>query len=144
LTADQFQRSSRLICALEYIRGKNYLKLGDTPFSIGIWVGSNTTPNSNKEAKSALNRLQKNEKNAQQFIVNNCPWCEANLGYYDEERSKKKYYFGYKIDNDDLVIHCPDKNCRFHNELPIYIVDETIYKKRPTFLIGTIDKFVQL
>ena len=30
------------------------------------------------------------------------------------------------------------------NELPIYLVDESIYKKRPTFLIGTIDKFVQL
>src|SRR5699024_349314 len=44
LTADQFQRSSRLICSLEYLRKKNSVKLGDTPFSIGIWVGSNTTP----------------------------------------------------------------------------------------------------
>src|SRR5699024_4949381 len=40
--------------------------------------------------------------------------------------------------------HCPDKDCHFHDELPIYIVDETIYEKRPTFLIGTVDKFVQL
>lgn len=144
LTADQFQRSSRLICALEYLRIKNNSKLGDIPFSIGIWVGSNTTPNSNKAAKTALNKLQKNEKNAQQFIVNSCPWCGANLGYYDEKGSKKKYYFGYKIYNDKLVIHCPDKNCHFHEELPIYIVDETIYEKRPTFLIGTVDKFVQL
>ncbi|MBS3678939.1 helicase [Ornithinibacillus massiliensis] len=144
LTADQFQRSSRLICALEYLRIKNNSKLGDIPFSIGIWVGSNTTPNSNKAAKTALNKLQKNEKNAQQFIVNSCPWCGANLGYYDEKGSKKKYYFGYKTNNDKLVIHCPDKNCHFHEELPIYIVDETIYEKRPTFLIGTVDKFVQL
>src|SRR5690606_29249621 len=68
LTADQFQRSSRLICALEYLRIKNNSNLGDIPFSIGIWVGSNTTPNSNKAAKTALNKLQKNEKNAQQFI----------------------------------------------------------------------------
>jgi len=144
LTADQFQRSSRLICALEYLRRKNTSKLGEIPFSIGIWVGSNTTPNNNKSAKTALNKLQKNEKNAQQFIVNNCSWCGANLGYYDEKGSKKKYYFGYKINNDKLVIHCPDKDCHFHEELPIYIVDETIYEKRPTFLIGTVDKFVQL
>lgn len=144
LTADQFQRSSRLICALEYLRSKYSQKLGGTPFSIGIWVGSNTTPNSNKSAKASLNKLQKNERNAQQFIVNSCSWCGANLGYYDEKGSKKKYYFGYKIDNDKLVVHCPDKNCQFHNELPIYIVDETIYEKRPTFLIGTVDKFVQL
>ncbi|TCP25637.1 helicase-like protein [Scopulibacillus darangshiensis] len=144
LTADQFQRSSRLICSLEYLRSKNSKKLGDAPFSIGIWVGSNTTPNSNKAAKTSLNKLQKNEKNAQQFIVNSCSWCGANLGYYDEKGSKKRYYFGYKIKNDRLVVHCPDKNCHFHEELPIYIVDETIYEKHPTFLIGTVDKFVQL
>ncbi|UZD48718.1 DEAD/DEAH box helicase [Peribacillus frigoritolerans] len=144
LTADQFQRSSRLICALEYLRRKPDSKLGDIPFSIGIWVGSNTTPNSNKSAKTALSKLQKNEKNAQQFIVNSCSWCGANLGYYDEKGSKKKHYFGYKINNEKLVVHCPDKHCHFHEELPIYIVDETIYEKRPTFLIGTVDKFVQL
>jgi hypothetical protein len=144
LTADQFQRSSRLICALEYIREKYRGKLGEIPFSIGIWVGSNTTPNTNKAAKTALTKLQRNEKNAQQFIVNNCPWCGAKLGHYDEKGSKKKYYFGYKIHNERLVIHCPDKNCHFHEELPIHIVDETIYSKRPTFLIGTVDKFVQL
>ncbi|PGS54244.1 helicase-related protein [Bacillus sp. AFS041924] len=144
LTADQFQRSARLICALEYLRKKNISKLGDIPFSIGIWVGSETTPNSNIKAKTQLSKLQKNEKNAKQFVVNSCSWCGANLGYYDEKGSKKKYYFGYKITNDRLVVHCPDKNCHFHEELPIYIVDETIYEKRPTFLIGTVDKFVQL
>ncbi|WP_349346368.1 helicase-related protein [Priestia megaterium] len=144
LTADQFQRSSRLMCALEYLRRRNQTKLGRTPFSIGIWVGSNTTPNNSKSAKTALHKLQKNEKNAQEFIVNNCPWCGAKLGYYEQKGSKKKHYFGYKIQNDNLVVHCPDKNCEFHEFLPIYIVDETVYEKRPTFLIGTIDKFVQL
>ncbi|MED4192962.1 helicase-related protein, partial [Halalkalibacterium halodurans] len=77
-------------------------------------------------------------------VVNNCSWCGANLGFYDDKGKKKKHYFGYKIQNNRLVIHCPDKNCPFHEELPIYIVDETIYEKRPTFLIGTVDKFVQL
>jgi hypothetical protein len=144
LTADQFQRSSRLICALEYLRRKDQEKLGDIPFSIGIWVGSKTTPNTNKVAKTNLAKLQKNNKDAQEFVVNNCPWCGANLGFYDEKGSKKKHYFGYKIENNKLVIHCPDKNCPFHEELPIYIVDDTIYEKRPTFLIGTVDKFVQL
>jgi hypothetical protein len=144
LTADQFQRSSRLVCALEYLRRNEKPRLGEIPFSIGIWVGSNTTPNNNKKAKAVLSKLQKNEKNTQQFIVNNCSWCGATLGYYDQKGSKKKYYAGYKINNDKLVVHCPDKECEFHEELPIYIVDETIYDRRPTFLIGTVDKFVQL
>ncbi|MEJ8776743.1 helicase-related protein [Pseudogracilibacillus sp. ICA-222130] len=144
LTADQFQRSSRLICALEYIRRNNQEKLGDIPFSIGIWVGSNTTPNSNKVAKTNLMKLKKGNKDAQEFIVNNCSWCGAKLGFYEEKDSKKKQYLGYKSDDNKLLIHCPDKDCHFHDELPIYIVDETIYEKRPTFLIGTVDKFVQL
>lgn len=144
LTADQFQRSSRLICALEYIRRKNQEKLGEVPFSIGIWVGSKTTPNTNMEAKNILSKLQKNKKNVQEFIVNHCSWCGANLGFYEEKGNKKKHYLGYKIENNKLVIHCPDRNCPYHEELPIYIVDETIYEKRPTFLIGTVDKFVQL
>ncbi|MCY1692421.1 helicase-related protein [Exiguobacterium sp. SL14] len=145
LTADQFQRSSRLICSLEYIRKKDDINLGTEPFSIGIWVGSSTTPNSNDRAKKQLNDLLKNQKATSQFIVNNCPWCGAKLGYYKEKNNKrKKHYFGYKIDNNSLILHCPDQECEFYNNLPIYIVDETIYKKRPTFLIGTVDKFVQL
>ena len=49
LTAQQFQRASKLICAMEYIRQQN-LDLGTIPFSIGIWVGGDSTPNSRKKA----------------------------------------------------------------------------------------------
>jgi len=144
LTADQFQRASRLVCALEFLRKTSNVNLGDQPFTIGIWVGSKTTPNSNEIAKKMLMNLQKNDKTLQQFIVNSCPWCGANLGYYEEKKNHKKHYLGFKLVNNQLVIHCTDNKCPFFNELPIYIVDETIYKKRPTFLIGTVDKFVQL
>jgi len=142
LTADQFQRSSRLICALEYIRKKMEPGLGE-PFSIGIWVGSKTTPNKNTDANVQLLQLQKNDRQAQGFIVNNCPWCGADLGHYPTKKGDPQH-FGYRMVEGRLVIHCPDGNCHFHDELPIYIVDETIYEKRPTFIIGTVDKFVQL
>ncbi|RAS80760.1 helicase-related protein [Priestia endophytica] len=148
LTADQFQRSSRLMCALEYIRRKNEKELGMTPYSIGIWVGSKTTPNKNKDAKTQLRLLAKNNKDAQDFVIHNCPWCGAKLGSYPRKGSEKgkpkTVYFGYKIKGENLLVHCPDKDCNFHEELPVYIVDETIYQKCPTFLIGTVDKFVQL
>lgn len=144
LTADQFQRSSRLICALDYIRQKNLTELGDIPFSIGIWVGSKTTPNKNAQAKIMLRNLEKNQKNAQTFVVHNCPWCGAKLGHYPIKGKKDAIHFGYKIESEKLKIHCPDKQCHFYKNLPIHIVDETIYEQRPTFLIGTIDKFVQL
>ncbi|EHL79384.1 helicase-related protein [Bacillus smithii] len=147
LTADQFQRASRLICSLEFIRMQQPELLGETPFSIGIWVGSKTTPNNNKVAIEMWNKLSKNKKNAPNFIVTNCPWCGAKLGHYKKDVQKKGNdvaFYGYKIVKGRLIAHCPDSNCQFHEELPVYFVDETIYEKRPTFLIGTIDKFVQL
>jgi Helicase conserved C-terminal domain len=146
LTADQFQRASRLICALEYIRRKYAPELGDIPYSIGIWVGSKTTPNKNRAALEMLKKLAKDKSGNQSFIVHSCPWCGAHLGHYLSKggKDKKRFFIGYKEKDQKLVIHCPDRNCDFYKELPIYIVDETIYEKRPTFLIGTIDKFVQL
>ncbi|WP_046176221.1 helicase-related protein [Domibacillus indicus] len=147
LTADQFQRSSRLICALEYLRKNNETELGSVPYSIGIWVGGKTTPNKNSEANIQLLHLTKNKRDAKNFVISNCPWCGAKLGHYSSEngqRKNNKIHLGYKNEKNSLKIYCPDIQCTFHDELPIYIVDETIYKKRPTFLIGTVDKFVQL
>ncbi len=147
LTADQFQRSSRLICALEYIRKDKEIELGTVPYSIGIWVGGETTPNNNSAANIQLLQLQKNKSKTKDFVIGNCSWCGAKLGHYSTKKgkdSKNKLYLGYANENGNLRIYCPDTHCVFHSELPIYIVDETIYKKKPTFLIGTIDKFVQL
>ncbi|MBU8919091.1 helicase [Bacillus sp. FJAT-29953] len=147
LTADQFQRSSRLISSMEYLRRENEAMLGTIPFSIGIWLGGDTTPNTNKKALEQLSALSLNKK-TDDFIVSYCPWCGAKLGRYGEETKRKKrsasIYHGYKKVEKRLVIHCPDNACDFHRELPIHIVDETIYEVRPTFLLGTIDKFAML
>lgn len=136
LTADQFQRTSRLITSLEFLRSKFPNLLGETEYSIGLWVGSKTTPNSNKQAKRQYNNII-SKSNAEEFIVNSCPFCGAEM------KKVNVFYLGYKY-NNRLSIHCPDKLCHFHKHLPIYIVDEDIYNFRPTYVIGTVDKFVQL
>lgn len=150
LTADQFQRSSRLICAMEHIRRKEGIGLlGSVPYTIGIWLGGDTTPNTNDKALKQLTALNHGGK-TEDFIVRFCPWCGATLGKYDEHNQKKRrggtksLYHGYKKVHKRMVIHCPDNTCEFHDDLPIYIVDETIYEVKPTFLLGTIDKFAML
>ena len=45
LTVQQFQRAAALICACELVRQTDPKKWGQEPFSIGLWVGRNTTPN---------------------------------------------------------------------------------------------------
>ncbi|WP_341201257.1 helicase-related protein [Planomicrobium okeanokoites] len=141
LTADQFQRAARLMCSMEYIRRKDSNLLGDTPYSIGIWVGASTSPNSNKYAIQQLRAMPKS-KGQGNFVVTRCPWCGCALGKIGA--GKESQILGFSEKGGALEVSCPDKKCEFHNEIPVFFVDETIYKKQPTFLIGTVDKFVQL
>lgn len=141
LTADQFQRSSRLICSMDFIRSFFSDIFGKEEFSIGLWVGSNTTPNNHKSAKIKLDDAEKKSNN--QFIIESCPWCSTEMRVI-KDNNNNSYYMGYKHNNNVLHTYCPDKNCHFHKGLPVYFIDEQLYKKPPTFLIGTIDKFVQL
>lgn len=140
LTADQFQRSARLISSLEYIRKRIHL-LGDIEYSIGLWVGATTTPNSNQKAGDKYLKIL--ERQESEYIVEMCPWCGAEMSMIESGETGVPQYLGYKFDRQ-LHLHCPDINCEFHEKIPIYFVDEQLYKKPPTFLIGTIDKFVQL
>jgi hypothetical protein len=159
LTADQFQRSSRLICAMEYLRQQHVDLLGTEEFSIGIWLGSDTTPNTNDEALKVLRKIKRGNFEDNPFILNSCPWCGAKLGEYKVKNSKAQSntrgrmkkrknneatFLGYKELGDRVEIYCPDHHCPFHNHLPVYLVDEDIYIKRPTLIIGTVDKFALL
>ncbi|CAH0291658.1 helicase-related protein [Peribacillus sp. Bi134] len=147
LTADQFQRASRLICSMEYLRREHEKELGSTPYSIGIWVGSKTSPNSNKEALKQVKAMSKS-KGPENLVVTRCPWCGCQIGKAEVKgkgvKRNESKIIGLKNENNHLIVVCPDDQCDFHDEIPVYFVDETIYEKQPTFLIGTIDKFVQL
>lgn len=141
LTADQFQRSSRLMCAMEVIRREQPHFLGKTPYSIGMWVGSSTSPNSYSVAFEKLRGLKQGRKDSE-FIVSKCPWCGCTLGKIG--KGKSTLIIGYKQVGSRFVTFCPDKACDFSDEIPVYFIDEAIYEHKPTFLIGTVDKFVQL
>ncbi|MFB5193465.1 helicase-related protein [Neobacillus sp. KR4-4] len=147
LTADQFQRASRLICAMEYVRRENEKDLGRVPYSIGIWVGSKTSPNTNKEALRQVNAMRKS-KGPENLVITRCPWCGCQIGKVEVKgkgaKPNESQVIGFKNKNNCLIVACPDEQCSFHDDIPVYFVDETIYEKQPTFLIGTIDKFVQL
>ena len=60
LTAQQFERASKLIVCMENIRAKNSEKFGIKEFSIGIWVGKDVTPNTINKAKESYDMLYHN------------------------------------------------------------------------------------
>jgi hypothetical protein len=137
LTIQQFERAASLICALEVLRRTDSRLQGSTPISLGLWVGMGATPNDLAEARKALNKLRRgepvNEGNPVQLT--RCPWCGEPLDHrhYTVER-----------DVPELRIACRTAGCDFARGLPVHLVDEDVYRVRPSLLIGTVDKFAIL
>jgi len=145
LTAQQFLRASRLVCALEDLRNRFERELGHLPFTVGIWLGGETTPNTRAQALRALSRLEASPATADNpFLLDRCPWCSAELGPVALGRTRPTKVIGYRATETTVRIHCPDRRCTFHDELPVHLVDEDIYEARPSMLIGTVDKFAML
>jgi hypothetical protein len=152
LTAQQFQRASRLICAMEYVRRQHKQELGETEISAGIWLGNSTTPNTREDARSVLRSLEKGDGREQnKFVLDRCPWCGAEMGPVNlttgrrrGQRGRVPRVIGYERRNNTVVYACPDQRCDFHRLLPLYVIDEDIYATRPDLVIGTVDKFAML
>lgn len=150
LTTQQFDRASSLICALERLRRDDPGELGTEAISIGLWVGGGVTPNRNSDAVKALNQMASGD-GANPFVVLRCPWCGAAMGPVDDEHGRRRGVFvaGYrKLANPSRVeFACDDPACDFTSArggLPLHVVDEQIYARRPTLVVGTVDKFAML
>lgn len=148
LTAQQFQRTASLICAMESLRLPGPLHdartRGMAPFTIGLWVGNQVTPATSAEAKRALERLHKaaHPEEANSFQIQTCPWCSTAL--IPASRNPDKEAYGIRLEGRGIVIHCTNASCIFHRELPVQVVDEDLYESPPTVVLATVDKFARL
>jgi hypothetical protein len=141
LTVQQFQRASALICACDSLRQGMDLPddlpddlqtaLGNTPFSLGLWVGGDATPNKFIDAKKALlDPLAYNRPDQ----LKRCPKHRDEILSWVADDT-----------NESVYATCGDPDCLWHKEsLPVWTVDTDIYNKLPSLVIGTIDKFAQL
>jgi len=148
LTAQQFERASRLITALEILR-QNFLNdLQIEPITIGLWIGMASTPNTIEEAKEKLSELDKecdkkegNPRRKNVFQIEQCTWCGEDL----INKKDSVWHYGFEIIKKELLIRCVNPECHFHkNNLPIQVVDECLYNKPPSLLFATVDKFAML
>lgn len=171
LTAQQFQRAATLFCAMDMLRSGNEEEVGMEPFTLGLWVGSATTPNTRQSAIQALKKLEKNPAEENPFVMLRCPWCAARMGPLADstERTGRgrrgggwnrnqnaPSVIGYERSNSGpeqtVVYQCPDKKCDFGagsvlsrgRLLPLTTIDEDLIERPPRLLIGTVDKFAQL
>lgn len=135
LTTQQFARASAMLLACEAIRTHKIATpfkvddLGARPFSIGLWVGGEATPNTRSVSYQSLQGAKDCPSPAQ---VANCPACRTKILW--KQRQPR----------DPVIPECPNPDCLLHGSLPIWTVDEDVYEQRPTLLLGTIDKFAQI
>lgn len=136
LTVQQFQRAAAMLCACELLRRQaqrgdgRVPDLGKTPIGIGLWVGAAATP---LTLRDALNRTPGDPSTPEQLT--NCPSCRATLRW--------------KITPKESTVECPSGAADCHlaetgSRLPIWTIDEEIYRHAPSLLIGTVDKFAQI
>lgn len=162
LAAQQFTRASTLICACEFIREDSTQRrpeykaypLGNERITIGLWIGSEHTPNKNDKAKEELRKLirsnptnlKENKDKHNVFQVLKCPWCGTKL-VKDTVGNRLIGEFGYEMRNNrHFQLFCTQESCYFNQtgSLPVQIVDEELYTNPPTLLFGTVDKFAML
>ena len=149
LTAQQFERASRLISVLEFLRTRDQFNdiLRNKPITIGQWVGMSSTPNTVKKASEQVGHIEDEctkqrgfPQDKNNFQVSSCPWCGTKLITKDNN----EWIYGFRADNKNFKIFCVNEKCPFHEGLPVQVVDEMLYRDPPTLLFGTVDKFAML
>ena len=138
LTRQQFDRAARMVCALELIRRRDPVRLGEAPVDIGIWVGREISPNAFHQARELVEEIRGGNSEARyKLLLERCPWCGTpfDAGH------------GYRAEEDDFHFHCVEQACAFgahERSLPCNVVDEALYRRPPSLLVGTIDKFARI
>ncbi len=139
LTAQQYLRATRMICALELIRRQTPgLKDGE-PITVGMWVGGATSPNRFDDAVKYVVQAGAGKSAAlRSLVLESCPWCDAPF----------KAPENYIATPTEFHFCCTNPGCDFGRQsqgtIPCNLVDEALYAEPPTLLIATIDKFARL
>jgi superfamily II DNA or RNA helicase len=143
LTAQQFERASKLIASLEFLR-KNFTdELKKETISIGLWVGNQLTPGKISEAKEIVDEIEREcrkqngkPETKNTFQISSCPWCGTKLVSEGD--------YGFDVETRSFKIKCLNTKCTYNNQIPVQIVDEMLFSNPPTLLFATVDKFAQL
>lgn len=141
LTSQQFQRAASLVCACERLRDTE-ANLGTEPFGLGLWAGEQSSANTFVVAKEQYESVRDDARPENPFQLQKCPWCGTRI--IPEEQSDEPAAYGVRAEHTRFEFFCPSDDCPFNARLPISVVDEELFLRPPSMLIGTVDKFARL
>ena len=134
LSVQQVQRVSNILARAEMIRKEAGIE--GEEFSLGYFVGEGNTPNridENKELEKTLLEMSPDELDDTYRLLDVCPFCREETVHvvYDETKKALRHI-------------CSNPNCESHGLLPLYMVDDDLYRVIPSVIISTVDKMTAI
>ncbi|WP_370643384.1 helicase-related protein [Roseomonas cutis] len=130
LSLQQTQRFANALAGAEIVRREE--GIGGDPFSLGFFVGDGSTPNRlDPDAETTAQWYPYSQAKLEKAkVVEQCPFCreeQVSIGL-DETLWRLEH-------------RCGNPGCAWTDgPLPIFVVDNEIYRFLPTVVVGTLDK----
>jgi len=132
LSVQQVQRVANILAQAEIIRQDT--EMGGGAFSLGYYVGDSNTPNNiDKDLQTQLRDFSLETLNEKYRLIDICPYCgqETVNVIYDEESNSLKHI-------------CAQPQCTSKGIIPLFMVDNDIYRYLPSVIISTVDKMTAI
>lgn len=148
LTIQQFQRATTLLCAMEMLRQESAASLqkwGQSPFTLGLWVGNKVTPGNTEQSHKVIEAVRDGQwsHGATPAQLTFCPWCGSAI-VEGRDIHVNRHEGRTAICCGDPLQQCEFSHGKRSTGLPVVVVDTEIYHRPPTMLIGTVDKFAMM
>ncbi|MFT9055623.1 MAG: helicase-related protein [Ethanoligenens sp.] len=132
LSVQQVQRVANILATAEVIR--QVQRIGGSTFSLGYYVGDGNTPNNiDKDLQRTLLELSPDEIDEKYRLIDVCPFC-----------GQETVHVVYEADANSLKHTCSNSECASKGIIPLYMVDNDIYRYLPSVIISTVDKMTAL
>jgi hypothetical protein len=135
LALQQTGRFARMIFHAELLRADDERISGGDRFGIGYFVGGGNTPNRLVDTSSPyFSGLDPHAPETAEAcrVLDECPLCG------------KTPEVSFDADSWTMRHTCRTAGCRMNGVLPVWGVDDDIYRHAPAVLVGTVDKLAQL
>jgi hypothetical protein len=130
LSLQQTQRFADALAGAERVRREE--RIGGDPFSLGFFVGSGGTPNRVVKDSDGDNPDPDSDGMPDRYqVLLHCPFCLRDDRL--QMRFDRRFW--------RLVHECLNDDCPWpERSLPMYVVDQEIFRFLPTVVLGTLDK----
>ena len=144
LTVQQMQRFADVVGMAEIVRLEQNDRRLNSPgvdgFAVGYFVGQRGTPNDLKEPgpndppDPAWSKAMDSNARQEWKTIMRCPACRTSSITVDLDCTRIR-----------LIHRCLNADCQFPGGVvPVYIVDNEIYRYLPSVIVGTIDKLAAI